>query len=202
MKKYSSRTADKFVLRLLDGMRDHIKTIADSQHRSMNSELIAWVEMVLSVYADTGSLPNLNMLRSTAQLSAQNAVMRALFVRLLDAGQWFPSAVEFDSHDHHVDGEAFKKEIQDILAQAVPNVNHGIPQVENLQAGPQGIQVTQGPQFIPNVGNPVRYGELLWVLQSYSVRFNDDIYVEISRGVYGNPGHDTKHVLLKDLLPL
>ena len=38
---YSSRTADKFVLRLPDGMRDRIAQVARDQHRSMNSEIIA-----------------------------------------------------------------------------------------------------------------------------------------------------------------
>lgn len=35
-----SRTADKFVLRLPDGMRDRIAQIASANHRSMNSELV------------------------------------------------------------------------------------------------------------------------------------------------------------------
>lgn len=38
---YSSRTADKFVVRLPEGMRDRIAEVAREQHRSMNSEIIA-----------------------------------------------------------------------------------------------------------------------------------------------------------------
>lgn len=38
---YSSRTADKFVVRLPDGMRERINEVAKENHRSMNSEIIA-----------------------------------------------------------------------------------------------------------------------------------------------------------------
>lgn len=38
---YSSRTADKFVVRLPDGMRERITEVAKENHRSMNSEIIA-----------------------------------------------------------------------------------------------------------------------------------------------------------------
>lgn len=44
---YSSRTADKFVVRLPDGMRDRIAEVARNQHRSMNSEIIARLESSL-----------------------------------------------------------------------------------------------------------------------------------------------------------
>ncbi|MBM7059614.1 Arc family DNA-binding protein [Pseudomonas sp. UL073] len=41
---YSSRTADKFVVRLPEGMRERIADIARNHHRSMNSEIIARLE--------------------------------------------------------------------------------------------------------------------------------------------------------------
>ncbi|MEK1843404.1 MAG: Arc family DNA-binding protein, partial [Pseudomonas sp.] len=41
---YSSRTADKFVVRLPDGMRERIAEVARNHHRSMNSEIIARLE--------------------------------------------------------------------------------------------------------------------------------------------------------------
>jgi len=44
---YSSRTADKFVVRLPEGMRDRIAEVARTQHRSMNSEIIARLESSL-----------------------------------------------------------------------------------------------------------------------------------------------------------
>lgn len=44
---YSSRTADKFVVRLPDGMRDRIADVARNHHRSMNSEIIARLEQSL-----------------------------------------------------------------------------------------------------------------------------------------------------------
>lgn len=41
---YSSRTADKFVVRLPDGMRERIADHAHNNHRSMNSEIISRLE--------------------------------------------------------------------------------------------------------------------------------------------------------------
>lgn len=41
---YSSRTADKFVVCLPDGMRERIADVARNHHRSMNSEIIARLE--------------------------------------------------------------------------------------------------------------------------------------------------------------
>jgi hypothetical protein len=45
---YSSRTADKFVVRLPDGMRERIAETARNHHRSMNSEIIARLEASLN----------------------------------------------------------------------------------------------------------------------------------------------------------
>lgn len=38
---YSSRTADKFVVRLPEGMREKLAEVARNRHRSMNSEIIS-----------------------------------------------------------------------------------------------------------------------------------------------------------------
>lgn len=51
LSKYSSRTADKFVVRLPEGMRSRIGEVAKGNHRSMNSEIIARLENSLD---DTG----------------------------------------------------------------------------------------------------------------------------------------------------
>lgn len=54
---YSSRTADKFVVRLPDGMRERIADVARSHHRSMNSEIIHRLEKSISAEeGDAGSL--------------------------------------------------------------------------------------------------------------------------------------------------
>lgn len=45
---FNSRTADKFVVRLPDGMREQIADIAKVHHRSMNSEIIARLETSLA----------------------------------------------------------------------------------------------------------------------------------------------------------
>lgn len=44
---YSSRTADKFVVRLPDGMRELIAEVARTNHRSMNSEIISRLKATL-----------------------------------------------------------------------------------------------------------------------------------------------------------
>lgn len=54
LQQYTSRTADKFVVRLPEGMRDRIAEVAKQHHRSMNSEIIARLEHSL---LDLPSLP-------------------------------------------------------------------------------------------------------------------------------------------------
>lgn len=43
----NSRTADKFVVRMPDGLRERIAKVAHSSHRSMNSEIIDRLERSL-----------------------------------------------------------------------------------------------------------------------------------------------------------
>lgn len=45
---YTSRNADKFVVRLPDGMRERIAEVARTHHRSMNSEIIARLEQSIN----------------------------------------------------------------------------------------------------------------------------------------------------------
>lgn len=49
MSTYSSRTADKFVIRLPDGLRDQIAVVAKENHRSMNSQIISVLEQNLGL---------------------------------------------------------------------------------------------------------------------------------------------------------
>lgn len=46
---YSSRTADKFVVRLPDGMRGQIEVLAKERHQSMNSYMIAKLERAIAI---------------------------------------------------------------------------------------------------------------------------------------------------------
>lgn len=48
---YSSRTADKFVLRMPDEMREKIMEIARNHHRSMNSQMINWMTICVELEA-------------------------------------------------------------------------------------------------------------------------------------------------------
>lgn len=45
----NSRTADKFVIRLLEHMRDRINELATKNHRSMNSQIISYIETMFAV---------------------------------------------------------------------------------------------------------------------------------------------------------
>ncbi|WP_237860656.1 Arc family DNA-binding protein [Pseudomonas sp. PGPR81] len=47
MNATNSRTADKFVVRLPDGMRERVAQVARDNHRSMNSEIIERLEQSL-----------------------------------------------------------------------------------------------------------------------------------------------------------
>ncbi|MDZ5738103.1 Arc family DNA-binding protein [Pseudomonas asiatica] len=47
MKTTNSRTADKFVVRLPEGMREQVADVARKNHRSMNSEIIDRLEQSL-----------------------------------------------------------------------------------------------------------------------------------------------------------
>jgi plasmid stability protein len=58
---YSSRTADKFVVRLPDGMRERIADVARNHHRSMNSEIIARLEQSLFQEGTLGDELNLRL---------------------------------------------------------------------------------------------------------------------------------------------
>lgn len=53
---YSSRTADKFVVRLTQGMRERISVVAASNHRSMNSEIIKRLEQSLAADGPVGEV--------------------------------------------------------------------------------------------------------------------------------------------------
>lgn len=56
---YPSEQADKFLLRLPDGMRDRLKVAADENKRSMNSEIVARLEESLVRPQGTDSVATL-----------------------------------------------------------------------------------------------------------------------------------------------
>lgn len=78
----SSRTADKFVVRLPDGMREKISDVSRIAHRSMNSEIIARLEQSLKAEAEptTADL-------QTAQLSRLEQDMIKRFRHLTNVQQ-------------------------------------------------------------------------------------------------------------------
>lgn len=79
---YSSRTADKFVVRLPDGMRDKLAEVARNRLRSMNSEIVA---------------------RLAASLEADGEGENAAGVEVESADcttKWCPSIGEAVNHEH------------------------------------------------------------------------------------------------------
>lgn len=58
--RYDSRTADKFVLRLPEGLRDRINVAAERNHRSMNGEMIARIDGSLDLERKYEEMRQLN----------------------------------------------------------------------------------------------------------------------------------------------
>ena len=98
MKPFNSRTADKFVIRLPDGMRERLADVAKGHLRSMNSEIIRRLED--SFKAD-----------ASAPVEEQKEKFRGL---------WCPGVGELCEHEHfgvgkiedfeiHSDGSVFAR---------------------------------------------------------------------------------------------
>lgn len=77
---YSSRTADKFVVRLPDGMRERIADVARNHHRSMNSEIISRLEQSLFQESTLHSNPILQI--DSAELSSPERELLQRFRQL------------------------------------------------------------------------------------------------------------------------
>lgn len=58
--RYDSRTADKFVLRLPQGLRDQISQAAEINHRSMNGEMVARIDGSLDLERKYEEMRQLN----------------------------------------------------------------------------------------------------------------------------------------------
>ena len=80
LQHYTSRTADKFVGRLPEGMRDRIAEVAKQHHRSMNSEIIARLEHSLLDLPSLPEYPSRQALNDQ-QIDALNQPERELLLR-------------------------------------------------------------------------------------------------------------------------
>ena len=99
---YSSRTADKFVVRLPDGMRERIAEVARNHHRSMNSEIIARLEQSLIQEGALGD--ELSMRLDSPELSLHE---RELLQRIRQLSQRQQNAlVALIAHDAEMSAEA------------------------------------------------------------------------------------------------
>lgn len=77
----NSRTADKFVVRLPDGLRERINEAAEGNHRSMNGEIVARIDGSLEFerkYEEMRQLNNfLNQKIAVLEAAASPAAAKA-----------------------------------------------------------------------------------------------------------------------------
>lgn len=78
--QYSSRTADKFVVRLPDGMRSRIEVVAKVNHRSMNSEIVSRLER--SLLDEEGGDGTLGLRIDSPEISLQERELLKQFRQL------------------------------------------------------------------------------------------------------------------------
>ena len=98
---YSSRTADKFVVRLPDGMRERIADVARNHHRSMNSEIIARLEQSLIQEDSLGD--DLNLRLDSPELSLHERELLQRFRQLSRRQQ--KALVSLIAHDAEMAAE-------------------------------------------------------------------------------------------------
>ncbi len=78
-----SRTADQFVVRFPDGMRDQIAEAAKANNRSMNAEIVARLQASFAEASLVGTLPGFQM---TAQMGpAENEALTPEQLKLAKA---------------------------------------------------------------------------------------------------------------------
>ncbi|GGM17013.1 Arc family DNA-binding protein [Pseudomonas asuensis] len=76
LRSYSTRTAEKFVLRLPEGMRERIAEVARNHHRSMNSEIISYLEQSLVQDGLLEADPDMRMDSPTLSLHERDLLQR------------------------------------------------------------------------------------------------------------------------------
>lgn len=165
---YNSRTADKFVVRLHDDMREHIAGIARDQHRSMNSQIIVWLQACIELEERGIKVSPATVGAAVeAQKGPRILALEAMLKKVLGYGDWFGSAMEIDTYakddnGKFRDGVNLEAEVRALLAQAEPTAS---------------VVVAEKPKFVPREGMPVKF------LQNGNPTFGiiDEIYVEHTR---------------------
>lgn len=167
---YSSRTADKFVVRLPDGVREQIAEFARKNYRSMNSHILVYIEACLELEKQTGKVLDADTLRGMHEIQFRNERMEAMLQKLLKVGEWYTSAIELDSYEHKVDGEKLKQEIQELLDSK--NVPASVLALVDAfkEADGTGAVVVAAPQHRFEVNYPCMFDGHLWVIQSFSAQ--------------------------------
>ncbi|APQ11218.1 DNA-binding protein [Pseudomonas oryzihabitans] len=95
IRSYSSRTADKFVVRLPEGMRERIADVARNHHRSMNSEIIARLEQSLQQEGALGDEPGLRL--DSPEITANERELLQRFRQL--SGRQQNALISLIAHD-------------------------------------------------------------------------------------------------------
>jgi len=173
----------KFNVRMYDGeMRDKIQRLANRNHRSMNSQISAWLDACIEA-EENGLKIGEQLLPSDARADALERVV----LRLLENGSWFSSAIELDRYVNEIDGKEFENELRAILA---------MPKTLDA-ADPMGqVVAVQKPVFRPTEGMPVKFksgdkyklGILrkIWVDVDHRVAFSPEKFRASVEGSNGN----------------
>lgn len=166
---YSSRTADKFVVRLPDGMREQIAENARKHYRSMNSHMLVYIETGLAVEAETGKALDVDTLRGLHEVQFRNERYEQFIEKLLKVGSWFKSAIELDAYEHKVDGEELAAEAKELLASKNTPVNV-LALMDAFKEGDTQhgqMLVAEPSRHRIEVNDPCMYDGHLWVVKKF-----------------------------------
>jgi plasmid stability protein len=158
----ASRHADKYIVRLPDGMRDRIAFAAEESGRSMNAEIVARLEASLSGDGDQSALisalARLNLALGRAELEQQETQMKAILL-----AHWLKKAADAISerfgdsdagalalaHDLTQQAQPFLEQQDAAEATLLLKVDQVMKAIKELRkAGPPPTPVQQEPSGI------------------------------------------------------
>ncbi len=146
---YNSRTADKFVVRLPDNMRGQIQEIAGRSHRSMNSQIVSWLEACVEL--ENKGITVSNDLSTGGNAENRVRQLEEMLGKILKYGQFFKGCIELDRYatdekGQLLCGEEFERELRELF--------------KNAAADPTTAEVTVADtqpkrNYVPRAGDPV-----------------------------------------------
>jgi lipase chaperone LimK len=110
---YPSEKQDRLIVRFPDGMRDQIARLAKANNRSMNAEVLSYVERCL---ASNGSAPNAVVPPENAELLEEMRRQRAEMNKVADLAAE-TAAIGFNlAEENKVKIEALENEVRKLSA--------------------------------------------------------------------------------------